>query len=171
MVSPLSFQQGPSLRRKLQIVTMPTWAGRGSKQEHLKAASQLLNLQKYFLQLPYFRHPLWSEQFCSWSKDAVWLMTGLSEFLGEVEKLSSREKLLLYDTGRHISQHPCSLLLHPACWGSVRGEGAGSRPSLHPSPSCDWSRLHPHLIPVGHLPKAGMEPAHLQVLAEEGVHL
>lgn len=98
-------------------------------------------------------------------------MTGLSEFLGEVKKSGSREKLLVHDTGRHISQHPRSLLPHPAHWDRVGKGGAGSRPSLHPSPRCAWSRLHPRLIPVGHLPRAGMEPAHLQVLAEEGVHL
>lgn len=98
-------------------------------------------------------------------------MTGLSEFLGEVEKSESREKLLVHDTRRHISQHPRSLLPYPAHGGGVGREEAGSRPSLHPSPRCAWSGLHPHLIPVGHLPRAGMEPAHLQVLAEEGVYL
>lgn len=48
-----------------------------------------------------------------------------SEFLGDVEKPGSREELPVHSTGGHISQHPCSPSLYPACW-----DGRGLRMGL-----------------------------------------
>ena len=44
------------------MVTVPTWAGKSSKIQRLKTASQRLNPQKYLLLLPHFRLGLWPEQ-------------------------------------------------------------------------------------------------------------
>lgn len=82
-------------------------------------------------------------------------MRGLSEFLGEVEKPGSREKLLVHSRG---DTEPNTHI--PFTASCPPGRGGASFTQACPE------QASPPLNPPDHPLRAGMESVHLQILTE-----